>query len=268
MKYYPARKEDNVMWLFKELDRYQKGVLILLAVMAVVFCVAYGTVTSRDGFLYKDEILLPAHENGNTVYSGTIDGVKASFTASSDKTITFRYGEKAYGPYTAKEDPTAIPKDTQLSAHMTGVEVRVGDEILFRGGIYQIGTSRTGLMIVNEDGSGFSSVVAVTSSGVAVDGDGNVIDPMEPSVTTVLKLMKGPELTHKGNWIFWVLGVFFSIVNTISILFADELFRYRLSFRIADADLAEPSEWELKGRYISWTIISIMILVCYIMGLQ
>ena len=56
----------------KNLDRYQKGILLLLAVMIVVFGVIYGIVTSRVGFLYKDAILRPTEENGNTIYSGKL----------------------------------------------------------------------------------------------------------------------------------------------------------------------------------------------------
>ena len=54
----------------KELDRYQKGLLVLLAVLAVAFCVIYSVVSSRVGVLYHDKILLPSEEKGNTVYSG------------------------------------------------------------------------------------------------------------------------------------------------------------------------------------------------------
>ena len=53
-----------------------------------------------------------------------------------------------------------------------------------------------------------------------------------------------------------------------TILFSDELFYLSLSFRIRNPDHAEPSDWELAGRYISWTGLTVMILVLYIVGLQ
>ena len=56
-------------------------------------------------------------------------------------------------------------------------------------------------------------------------------------------------------------------VTAVSILFADELFRLRYVFRIQDVDLIEPTVWELAGRYISWTVITVTVLVVYIMGL-
>jgi len=41
----------------KELNRYQKGILILLVAMAVIFGILYAKAISKTGFLYKDKIL-------------------------------------------------------------------------------------------------------------------------------------------------------------------------------------------------------------------
>ena len=83
--------------------------------------------------------------------------------------------------------------------------------------------------------------------------------------STILELMNDPELTHKGEWFG---AVFICVLNTISILFADELFRWNLAFRIRNVDYAEPSDWEIAGRYIGWTVLTIMALVFFIIGLQ
>lgn len=250
----------------KELNHYQKGVLIFMIVMALVFAVIYPMTISRVGFAYKDKILIPTEENGGTVYSGKLMGEQASFTVSEDKTVVFQHGDKTYGPYTAKEDPTAIPEDREMAEYMTGVELRQGDEILFRGGVLETADS---WWLYNEDGSldnfGFSYV---TSDGIERDENGNIIDPVEPSATTILELMNGPELTHKGESFAWFGAVFICILNALSIFFADELFRWNLAFQIRNVDRAEPSDWEIAGRYIGWTVMTIMALVIFIMGLQ
>lgn len=67
------------------LNRYQKGVLIFMIAMALVFAVIYPMTISQ---------------------AGKIQGKQAHFTVSKDKTVVFQYGDKTYGPYTAKEDPT------------------------------------------------------------------------------------------------------------------------------------------------------------------
>lgn len=246
----------------KELDRYQKGILLLLAVMVVVFGIVYSMVSSRVGFLYHDVILQPSEVNGSTIYSGTINGQECAITVTADKAVTLQYGEKTYGPYTAREDPTAKPEDQE---YLTGVEILDGDEVFFRGGVWR---SQDGLTLFDEDGGIILGFSVYTEYGTVYDSDGNIIDPMEPSAATVLKLMDDPELTSKGEWQAWFGAVFVSVLIAVSILFADELFRFNLAFQIRDVDYAEPSDWEIAGRYIGWTILTIMTFVMYIIGLQ
>ena len=251
----------------KNLNRYQKGILILLSVMLVGFTAAYLVVSSRVGFAYRDVILEARNEGENTVYAGRIQGTDAVFTVTPDKTVTFSYGTKNYGPYTAKEDPSAIPEDP-ISELMTGVELRQGEEIFFRGGVMRTGGVDGYLMLFGEDGS-FSdlNVYIGTTNGKVFDSEGNEIDQMAPSASTILNLMNGPELTSKGEWTAWLCGVFLSIVTAVSMLFADEIFRWNLSFQIRNVDYAEPSEWQIMGRYISWTALPFMALWVYVMGL-
>lgn len=250
----------------KSLNNYQKGIILFLLVMAVSFLAVYSVTISRVGFEYQDTILVPSQENGSTVYSGKINGQPARFTVSEDKTVVFQYGDKTYGPYIAKEDPTAIPKDEEMAEDMTGIELLQGDSVLFRGGVLKVGD---GYWLYNEDGSlyGFR-ITYVSNDGIERDKNGNIIDPVEPSAAVIFDLMNDPQLTHKGEWFAWFGAAFICVFNALSILFADELFRWNLRFQIRDADYAEPSDWEIAGRYISWTVIAIMALVLFIMGLQ
>ena len=237
-----------------------------MIVMALVFAVVYPLILSRVGLEYKDTILVPRQENGSTVYSGKIQGQQAHFTVSEDKTVVFQHGDKTYGPYVAKEDPAAIPKGEELPGDMTGVELRQGEDILFRGGVLNTGNS---YYLFNEDGTlGDIEFSYTTGDGIERDQNGNVIDPLEPSASTILELMGDPKLTHKGEWFVWFGAVFLCVLNALSILFADELFRWNLAFQIRNVDHAEPSDWELAGRYITWTVLAMMALVLFIMGLK
>ena len=249
----------------KSLNRYQKCVLLVTAVMMLVFTVLYFVTTSRMGVRYMDAILTPSQNNGSTLYSGTIQGKPACFTVSADKTVEFQYGDQLYGPYTAREDPTAIPKETELAQAMVGIEVYCGAERIFRGGVARNGEYD---FLYNEDGSIANLDFFVTTGGTVLDEHGNVADPMEPSVSTILRLMDGPTLLHKGEWGMWLGGMMVCIVTVIYVLFADEIFRLRLAFQIRNVDEVEPSEWEIAGRYITWTVVPIMALVCFIVGLQ
>lgn len=249
----------------KALDRYQKGILILLTAMIVVFCGVYAHVTSQIGYIYKDTLLKPSQQDGNTVYSGKIDGQEAVFTVTADKEITFLLGDKTYGPYTVREDPSAKPEDHPMS---TGIEIKKGDEILFRGGAYLDNSKPNYWMLYNEDGTLNNYLWSVSTGGITTDGNGKVIEKWEPHLGNLLTLYHGPELTNQGDWRFWALCVFLSILVAVTILFADELFRFRMYFRIRNVMPAEPSEWEIFFRQLSWLLATITILVLYIKGLQ
>ena len=250
----------------KSLGRYQKAILLIVAVMVLVFTVVYAVTIAREGFLYKGKILVPEQKNSNTVYSGKINGKPVNFTVYSDKTLEFRYGEKIYGPYTAKEDSTAIPKEIDMADSMTGVELRHGDKIIFRGGMFGTENSR---WLYNEDGSIEDMIFSMNNNiDVESDENGNIIDSMEPSASVIIDLMFGPKLTHKGQWHLWFLGVFLCITTAVFILFAEELFRWNLTFFIRDADRAEPSDWEITRRYITWTVLPIIAVGFFIIGLR
>ena len=248
----------------KALTLYQKGFLILLTAMVLVFTVIYPITIARVGFAYQDVILIPTQENGNVVYSGKIQGKQARFTIFEDKTVEFQYGENTYGPYTAREDPTAIPKDHEMYESMTGIELRQGPNVVFRGAILSHGEDR---LLFNEDGSLDISAVDITNNWVLSGANGNGIDPIVPPVSTILDLMAGPQLTHKGDLIAWFGGVLICVITAISILFADELFRWNLSFQIRNVDKAEPSDLEIACRYIGWAVLSFLAMMFFIKGL-
>ena len=241
----------------RSLGRYQKGILILLAAMLLLFTALYPIILSREGFLYRDALLIPSEEGGNTVYAGKIEGQPASFTLYDDRSVQFRYGDSVYGPYTAKEAPDAL-QNLDLGDGAVGVELRCGEELVFRGGVLRQGD---GLMMFTADGSIYTG-----SNYNFVFGE--VTDQNVPSVSSILNVMAGPPLDHKGSWLGWVMGVIACILTAVDILFADELFRLHMAFHISRAEDAEPSDWEIAGRYIGWTVMPVIALVLFIIGLQ
>lgn len=248
----------------RSLGRYQKGILILMAAMLLLFTALYPIVLSREGFLYRNALLIPSEEGGNTVYAGKIEGQPASFTLYDDRSVQFQYGDATYGPYTAAEAPDAL-QNLDLGDGAVGVELRCGEELVFRGGALRQGDQ---LWLYTEDGSVYTDIGVMTSGGFIFNEEGEVIDPNEPSVSDLLMVMAGPPLTHKGSWFGWVTGLITCILTAVDILFADELFRLHMAFHISRAEDAEPSDWEIAGRYIGWTVLPAIALVLFIIGLQ
>ena len=54
----------------------------------------------------------------------------------------------------------------------------------------------------------------------------------------------------------------------VSAFWAEEIFRRNLRFSIKNAENAEPSEWALMSRWISWLTFTVLALVVYIVGLS
>lgn len=249
----------------RALGKYQKAMLAAAILLVLVFSAIYPVTMGREGYLYRGALLTPGQEEGGTVYTGTVNGVQARFTVAPDRAVAFQYGETTYCPYTAAEDPSAVPENAGM-AGLTGVELRKGEEVIFRGGVVRQGNT---LWLYHENGDLENGGITITTSaGVTLDEDGNVVDPNEPSLSNILELMDGPALTHKGDWLPYLLGVFLCAVTAMTILFADELFRFQLSFRVRDVENAEPTDLELFGRYAGWTVLPIAALVIFALGLQ
>lgn len=245
---------------------YQKAILIILAAISLIFTVLYPVAIANVGYRYNDTILVPMQENGNTLYSGKIQGTPACFTVS-EHAVEFQYGDKTFGPYTVKLDPTAVPKENGSIGNMVGIEILDGTLVYFRGGVMDLGDS---YWLSSEDGR-YSSMLGLSytdSGGIERDENGNPIDPMKPTAPAIYELLNNPKLTHKGEPIAWFGGIVLCVLNALSILFADSFFRWNLAFRIRNTDDAEPSDWEIARRYIGWTIMTVAALALFLTGLQ
>lgn len=251
----------------KDLNWYQKGILLLLLVLIPVYAVIYHVSISRVGVLYNDKIFVPAEESGATVYSGRLDGKPAEITVTNDKTaVTFRCGDPVYGPYTIEEDPSALADIEFCPSDMRGVALYDGETLLFRGGFWPSGEFT---QLYRADGSpDLQMGLYAVENGVWKDADGNVVDPMKPDAADILRIALAPELTHKGDWLVWFGAVCISLLNAATILYADELFRWNLSFQIRNTEDVEPSEWEMLSRYLGWAVLTILAFVVYILGLK
>ncbi len=238
------------------LNWFQKAVLIFVTAMCLVFTIAYIVVLSKEGFLCKNTIFTLSEVNNEKIYSGKLDGKPAVFTVRGN-TAVFTCGDETYGPYVFREDPSAIPEEHGWSDLMTGVEITLGDHVFFRGGVFDF-DSRT-RYLYGEDGYIDYNFPVISSDDMI---------SIEPSPLDIVNLMMGPKVTHKGEIGAWFAGFVFCILTAISILFEKELFRWHLSFSIRDPEHAEPSDWEMFGRYLSWTIIPILALQLFITGLK
>ena len=250
----------------KNLNGYQKALIIIMIVAVMVFSIIYPKTVSRVGFRYNNKIFVPTvNDDSSITYSGRLDGKDARFVVSADKkTVEFYHGKDVYGIYTVAEDASAIPKNHQNAGKMTGIEIRDGEEILFRGGIYKYGSDSFMLYSEKENYNSMLSNPYIKNNGFKSTDD----TTSKPNAYTVLALMGSPELTHKGSKSIWLMVTALCILNTVTILFEDELFRFEMFFDVRNPESVEPSDWYIMSKYIAWTLMTILSVPLFIFGLQ
>ena len=244
-------------------DRLKKILPIVLIVIVAVFSVLYFFIGRQYGVEYQDALYFPATEGNTMVYSAKVDGQSASFTVEGN-TVTYRWGDTVYGPYTIRKDPTAAPGGEWEYLDLIGVEIREEDSILFRGGY-----ADDLFLFIREDGKPeSSSLFHVTYNGVEHDADGNVVDPHQPSLSTLIRFSQLPKAdAHRGSLMYWFFGLLTAGIAALLLKFDDTLFRWDLSFRIRNPEYAEPSDWEIFSRIFSWIAFPLLSLGLFIAGL-
>ena len=254
-----------------KLNRYQKALLLGMALMIVVFAGIFVIAANREGCIYRNAFLVLSEENGSVVYTGKVDGKAATITVSPDKTVLFAFGEKRYGPYTVREDRAFVPAGCRDEG-LTGVEIRLGSELIFRGAYDPDGYGSGMVLYYEDEASEESGITMQHGSVVYFDANGAIVDAWDdadaPSCADILELASDPEPVSRGNWSLYALGVFLCLVNAVMILFAYELFRFQMSFRIRNAQKAEPSDFEVDCWYISWTVMAVVAFACFMMSLR
>lgn len=245
-------------------DRLKKILPIILIVIVAVFSVLYFFIGRQYGVEYQDTLYFPGSEGDTTVYSAKVDGQPASFTIEKD-TVTYRWGDTVYGPYTIRKDSSAAPGGEWEYLDLIGVEIREGDSILFRGGY-----TEDLLLFIPEDGKPDSNSFRITYSvnGVEHDADGNVVDPHRPTPSTIIRFSQLPKAdAHRGSLMYWFFGLLTAGIAALLIRFDDTLFRWGLYFRIRNPEHAEPSDWEIFSRIFSWIAFTLLSLGLFIAGL-
>ncbi|MCR5428462.1 MAG: hypothetical protein K6F16_05665 [Lachnospiraceae bacterium] len=245
---------------FRELEGLQKGIIIVLAAVFVVFSILYIVAANREGFVFRDGFLRLSEENGNSVYSGKTGGKQTVITVAPDKSMTFRIGEKTYGPYEVKEDPTILPN---------GCDILLDGRSIYHGSVRELSD---GVLVFNgTDGEPdvFGSINVYTGiNGEYRDINGNPADIDEPRLAELFEWAQGPEAVRRGNLMMWFFGTVICIMTVVSILFADELYRLYMSFRMENAEDAIPSEWYIMTRYLGWFLMAVCAIVIFAIGLR
>lgn len=241
-----------------ELSKGQKILVLIQLGLIAVFLLLYLIFGTRQ-YIELDDTDLRCRETGGVVtYSGQVEGKPAIFTVQNDLTVEYRLGDTLYGPYTIGFDDSISPEDFSIPAFVTkpealrGVELHCGDELLFRGAYMT--TDLLPLLLFHEDGT------RIGSSSEDLSG--------APAPELILELALAPDTESHGEFSFFVFGVLICVCNVLSILYADELFRFSLRLHVRNTGDMEPTDWELFGRWLSWVVVTGLALIFFLVSLN
>lgn len=231
-------------------------VLLIQPAMSILCSIVYLIVFQQRVVPYGDGFLRCEQQGDTAVYSGRQDGRSIQYSVPSGRLVEFWLDGALEGAYTIEEDPTALPdQEPDIGYSLdryTGVEIQRDGRVWFRGAY----SSPDSLFwLLDEEGN----VQSVSPAPFPVQSKP---DPA-PSPGDILSFANGPKIHRRGNGLFLLLGLFSNAVCALSLLFEDQLFRWQLSFRVADPGSAEPSEWEMFNRWAGWIVLTAVALLVY-----
>lgn len=230
---------------FLELSKGQKILVLIQLALVALFLLLYLIFGTQQFVEIDDTDLRCREKSGVVTYSGQVEGKPAVFTVQDDLTVEYRLGDARYGPYTIVFDDSISPEDYSIPTFVTkpealrGVELRRSGETLFRGAYMT--TDMLPLLLFDEDGTRIGSVSENLSG--------------EPAPELILELALAPDTEERGEFMFFLLGVLLCFLNVLSILYAEEQFRFAMRLHIRNTEDMEPTDWELFGRWVCWIII-------------
>ena len=245
---------------WSEMSLYRRVLLLVMAAEILVFFIANVLAFLRPGLEYQDTLLYPRTEGELQIYQGRVDGETARFTVTPGGEVSYQWGEYTYGPYQISEDPSAVPDGYEGSQ---GIEIRLGDEVLFRGCYLPSST----FPLIQEDGESLwedSNIYMI--SGEKIWRNGQEIterEYREPSLSALARVALGTELTRQGNILLYLLITVLAVFNVLQICFPGLFFRRYIRWRVRDPELAEPSDFYIAMERVEWVVIAIVCLVLY-----
>lgn len=236
----------------EERTRFQKIILILLAVMIVLFGVLTAVSRAHKGVLFEGALLEASASAEGTVYSGKVHGDRATVTVTPDggsaTTVEFVIGDR-FHDICSVEYPLADIR-TEGGGTAPGVRILKNGAVLFEGG-YD-GSGEYGWY--GKDGTW----TLMFNIGFQVGHD--TWSGYETTALSAMRFVQGPELTARGSWLLYALMVFFTLLVMLDVAFPTVLFYMRHCFDVRDP---EPSDFYLAAQKVSWVVCPILLLIGY-----
>lgn len=246
----------------EERTRLQKIVLLALAVMAVMFGILMIVSKLHPGLLLDGALLKPTETADTVTYAGELHGEQVSISVRTESdTVTVITCETESGGsdvYRMEYPLTPIlAVDGFAQGEMVdGIRITKNGDVLFTGGYDR----ENGGFWYDADGRWDQDVYLSTYLGSDVG-----ISALELEKQDVMRLANDPELTTRGNWLYYFAMLFFSLMVALDAAFPLALFYWR---HMCDVRDPEPSDFYLIVQRIGWVVYPILIFIGYIWALR
>lgn len=245
---------------WEEMSRGRRIILLIHPILFALSLILFLTLGQQQVVSYGNGYLRYEQQGDAAVYSGKADGHKVKYVVSPGSVMEYWLDGALDSTYTVTEDPSAIPQTEETARHdpdfFTGVEIRKGDKVWFRGAY----SPYSSYWLLDEEGH---TLTISFSFSPAIEG---TAPESAPQPGTILRFIHTPETSPRHHLDFILWGLLLSAICLVSLLFEDQLFRWDLYFRVRDPYSAEPSAWELFSRWAGWVIMTGVAALAYALG--
>ena len=241
----------------KNRSKFQKTVLLVLAAMLIFFSVQLAIRSAHKGVEFEDALLDVAEEANKTLYFGTVHGEYVEIVVSRDgttTTVTYRIGARSEDVYTVETGLSAVK--TSFNRYLPGVRISRGTEIVFEGGwdADYADDFFIGGMLYDLNGEPTALPLLELHDTVAGDYWYN----WQPSLSSVLNFVRGPELTAYGDIRLFAMAVVLLGMAAVLTAFPTELFHLKYRWDVKDP---EPTDF-----YYGMTYLAAVLFACFALG--
>ena len=257
---------------------YRRAMLIATVGAMLLATVLYLTVGSQKGFEYGGSFYELTTVDGTMTYTGNAHEWREGNTIiqssagretvyavtpvlNSGFVVTCKMGEETYGPYQVAAldlaDMSTRVLNFPLDGAMEIINVTTGER-LFQGGYIHSSSGYAFLLDENKQGEADSILDFAPPK-----------PEKGPNCDDLYRFTFGAEesMTSRADWTLYFCALLSAVFNTVSLVYAEERFTFRMSFRVADPANVEPSEWELFSRHASWAVFLFFEAVFLLAGL-
>lgn len=239
-------------------SKFQKVVLFALVGMLVVFSVLFANTRAHKGVEFEGVLLNVAEDANKMLYFGTVHGEYVEIITARDgvtTTVTYRIGARNEDVYTVE---TGLPSvKTSFNKYLPGVRISRGALVVFEGGWdadYADDFFEGGMLY---DLNGEPTALPLVELHNSIAGD--YWYDRQPSLISVLRFTRGPELTAYGDIRLFAMAVVLLGMAAVLTAFPTELFHLKYRWDVKDP---EPTDF-----YYGMTYLVAVLFACFAFGM-